>query len=157
MRPCRTSASTDALVSAAQLRRDSQATGRRSFLITEENSIGMKRIGLMAGVVVLAVSILGTALLTRDDDAQAQGLKAPILVLEVASWAEDNAKPAAWQWQAFDDGSLHVAFFPDACQKIALPAGITATYADDQGVNTTAAGPGEPVNMCEAVFSRANG
>ena len=117
----------------------------------------MKRVSLLIGLLVVAIAVTGVALFNRDRDVRAQGTKAPILVLEVSSWTEGNAKPAAWQWQAFDDGSLHVAFFPDACQKIALPAGITATYSAPDEPNATAAGPAEPIEMCEAVFSRANG
>ena len=117
----------------------------------------MKRLGLLAGAVLLAVSVLGVALLARDDGARAQGTKAPILVLEVASWTDSDGKPAVWQWQAFDDGSLHVAFYPDACQKITLPVGITATYSAPDEPNATVAGPAEPIEICEAVFSRANG
>jgi len=124
----------------------------------EERARNMKRLGLAAVAAVLLISVVGLTIIQQwGGDARAQGTKAPILVLEVASWTEGDAKPADWQWQAFDDGSLHVAFLPDACQKIALPAGVTATYADDQGASSTAAGPGEPVTMCEAVFSRANG
>jgi hypothetical protein len=117
----------------------------------------MKRASLLTGLLVVAFTVLGVALLNRDHDAHAQGARAPILVLEVASWTESDTKPAAWQWQAFDDGSLHIAFYPDACQKIALPAGITATYSAPDEPNATVAGPAEPVEMCEAVFSRANG
>ena len=108
----------------------------------------------------MVVAVLGVALLARNDDARAQGIKAPILVLEVQSWSTTDradSEPARWQWQALDDGSLHVGFYPDACQNIALPAGITATYSGPDEPNTTMAGPAEPIEMCEAVFSRANG
>jgi hypothetical protein len=80
--------------------------------------------------------------------------------MEVASWATGDADPTAWQWQALESGSLHIAFWTPgkmACAKIALPAGITATYADTDGKTATAAGPADAAEMCEAVFSRANG
>ena len=126
----------------------------------EEQALTMKRLGLLAGVMVFAVAVLGWAFMQRDTDVRAQGTKAPILVLEVQSWSTNEsseADPTRWQWQALGDGSLHIAFYPDACQKIALPAGITATYAGPDEPNTTIAGPAEQINMCEAVFSRANG
>jgi hypothetical protein len=120
----------------------------------------MKRLGLLAGVTVLAVAVLGWAFMQRDYDAHAQGTKAPILVLEVRSWSTTDSgepDPSSWQWQALDDGSLHIAFYPDACQTIALPAGITATYTNPDEPNATTAGPADAIEMCEAVFSRANG
>jgi hypothetical protein len=120
----------------------------------------MKRFGLAVVAVALLVSVMGLAVGQRGDDARAQGTKAPILVMEVASWATGDADPTAWQWQALESGSLHVAFWTPgklACAKVALPAGITATYADADGKTATAAGPADAAEMCEAVFSRANG
>jgi hypothetical protein len=120
----------------------------------------MKRFGLAAVAVTLLVAVVGLAIGQRGDDARAQGTKAPLLVMEVASWAEGDADPTAWQWQALESASLHVAFWTPgkmACAKIKLPAGITATYADKDGKTATAAGPADTAEMCEAVFSRANG
>jgi hypothetical protein len=120
----------------------------------------MKRLGLLAGVTVLAVAVLGWAFMQRDYDAHAQGTKAPILVYEVRSWVESEADATVWQWQAFDDGSLHVGFYSPGnltCALVNLPAGITATYAGAGEANAVVAGPAEQINMCEAVFSRANG
>ena len=41
--------------------------------------------------------------------------------------------------------------------EIALPPGVTATYANAKGKTATVAGPGDAVEMCEGFFSRANG
>ena len=120
----------------------------------------MKRFGVAAVAIALLVSVVGLAIGQRGDDARAQGTKAPILVMEVASWAEGDADPTGWQWQALENGSLHVAFWTPgkmACAKTKLPAGITATFATRDGKTTTAAGPAAAAEMCEAVFSRANG
>ena len=120
----------------------------------------MKRWWLAAVCAVLVLAVGGVSFLERSDEAQAQGARAPILVLEVSSWDAADADPASWQWQGLDDGALHIAFFASgdmACAEIALPAGVTATYADADGLVTTIAGPADPVAMCEAVFARANG
>jgi hypothetical protein len=115
---------------------------------------------LAAVAVALLVSVLGVALLQRGDGARAQATKTPILVMEVASWATGDVDPTAWQWQAFESGALHVAFWTPgklACAEVALPPGVTATYANAKGKTATVAGPGDAVEMCEALFSRANG
>ena len=120
----------------------------------------MKRWWLAAICAVLGLAVVGMSFLQRNDEARAQGMRAPILVLEVSSWNASDADPGAWQWQALDDGALHVAFFAPGeltCAEIALPPGVTATYADADGGVTTVAGPTDPVAMCEAVFARANG
>ena len=120
----------------------------------------MKRFGMAVVAVALLISVFALAVGQRGDDARAQGAKAPILVMEVASWAKGDADPTGWQWQALESGSLHVAFWTPgkmACAKITLPAGITATYANKDGKTATVAGPGDAAEMCEAVFSRANG
>jgi hypothetical protein len=120
----------------------------------------MRRIWLAALAVAVMVSVLGMALLQRGDGAQAQVTKSPILVMEVASWATGDVDPTAWQWQAVESGALHVAFWTPGkmtCAEIALPAGVTATYANAKGKTATVAGPGDAVEMCEALFSRANG
>ena len=120
----------------------------------------MKRVWLAAVAVALLVSVLGVALPQRGDGAQAQATKSPILVLEVASWVKGDVDPTAWQWQAFESGALHIAFWAPGkmtCAEIALPPGVTATYANAKGKTATVAGPGDAVEMCEARFSRANG
>ena len=120
----------------------------------------MKRFGLAVLAVALMVSVLGVALLQRGNDAQAQATKSPILVMEVASWAKGDVDPTTWQWQALENGELHVAFWAPgkmACAEIALPPGVTASYANAKGKTATVAGPGDAVEMCEARFSRANG
>ena len=122
----------------------------------------MKRIGLAVLAVAVMVSVLGVALLQRGNDAKAQATKSPILVMEVASWAKGDVDPTTWQWQALENGELHVAFWAPgkmACAEIALPPGVTASYANAKGKGKTAtvAGPGDAVEMCEARFSRANG
>ena len=108
----------------------------------------MRRIWLAAIAIALLVSVLGVALLQHNDGAQAQATKTPVLVMEVASWAKGDVDPTAWQWQALESGALHVAFWSPgkmACAEIAKVK--TATVA----------GPGDAVEMCEALFSRANG
>ena len=120
----------------------------------------MKRFGLAAVAVALVVSVAVLAFAQQGDDARAQATKAPILVMEVASWAKGDVDPTAWQWQALESGALHVAFWSPgkmACAEIALPPGVTATYANAKGKTATVAGPGDAVEMCEALFSRANG
>jgi hypothetical protein len=120
----------------------------------------MRRIWLAAIAIALLVSVLGVALLQHNDGAQAQATKTPVLVMEVASWAKGDVDPTAWQWQALESGALHVAFWSPgkmACAEIALPPGVTATYANAKGKTATVAGPGDAVEMCEALFSRANG
>src|SRR6476620_3757159 len=88
----------------------------------------MKRIGLAVLAVAVMVSVLGVALLQRGNDAKAQATKSPILVMEVASWAKGDVDPTTWQWQALENGELHVAFWAPgkmACAEIALPPGTT--------------------------------
>ncbi len=120
----------------------------------------MKRWWLAAICAVLVLAVIGVALVQRGDEAQAQGARTPVLVLEVASWDASGADPGAWEWQALDDSTLHIVFFAPGemtCAEITLPAGVTATYADAEGVVATLAGPADAVAMCEAVFTRANG
>ena len=120
----------------------------------------MKRLMVLAVVSGIAVVVLGLGLMQRLDGVQAQNTNAPILVLEVRSWVEADVDPTSWQWQALEDGSLHVGFYSPGeltCVDITVPAGVTATYSGPDEPNAIVAGPSESITMCEAVFTRVNG
>ena len=113
----------------------------------------------VAIALILAVVVSGGIFAFRRD-AGAQKSGGPILVMEVASWADGKSDPTTWQWQALDDGSLHIGFYAPgkpACVKVTVPEGVTATWSGPDQANTTIAGPADPIQMCEAVFSRVNG
>ena len=117
------------------------------------------RIVLIAITLVAGLAIGGGIFAVRGN-AGAQKSGGPILVMEVASWTDGKSDPTAWQWQALDDGSLHIGFYAPgkpACANVTVPAGVTATWSGPDQANTTIAGPAEPLEMCEAVFSRVNG
>jgi hypothetical protein len=120
--------------------------------------VGKRVLGLVALLVIIAVGGFGLAKL--EQGAEAQETSGPILVLEVGSWIEGDVDPTTWQWSEGDAGSLHIGFWGPgklACVEIALPVGVTATYAGKEGAVTTIAGPADPVEMCEAIFARVNG
>ena len=64
----------------------------------------MRRFGLAILALALVMSVVVLAVGQREDEARAQATKAPLLVMEVASWATGDADPSAWQWQALESG-----------------------------------------------------
>jgi hypothetical protein len=115
---------------------------------------------LVFALALVVGLVVGGGIFALRGDAGAQKSGGPILVMEVASWTEGKSDPTTWQWQALDDGSLHIGFYAPgkpACANVTLPEGVTATWSGPDQANTTVAGPADPIEMCEAVFSRVNG
>lgn len=111
-----------------------------------------------ASCLVFAAMLVGGLRLAGNADAQSS---APprIFQTEVRQWAGDGVNSESWPFTYLDDGSLHVLTRGDdgSCATIAVPGGVFVSFIDQDGITGSQPGNDQPLTICEAFFTRANG
>jgi hypothetical protein len=105
--------------------------------------------------VVLVLFLTGVV-----DPVRAQTSTSPrVFQTEVVSWLGDPSTDTTnWTFTYMNDGSLHVATGQrEACPSIAVPSGVFVAFITSSLETASQPGNDQPLEICEAFFTRANG
>lgn len=112
------------------------------------------------GAAVLLVATV-IVVFVRDTGVRAQSPAPPrVFQTEVRGWlADPSADSDGWTFQYTNDGSLHAVLStdPTTCPALTVPTGVFVQWIDSSLATAVQPGTGEPIEICEAFFTRANG